>query len=116
VIDVVGYEVVGQGDYFPVHPNICCLSCPMVTSDGIESVTGLYGVPFMPVQSLEILRIDDGVLAVRKAYPAERIAVAAPSVKQRQGHEKSSQPVRNRYRHGKIELNTTALHGLSLRT
>ena len=68
----------------------------------------LVSLPFILIQSLEILRIDDGVLSLGKAYSAERIAVAGPVVKQRQRNKKPRQPVRNRYRYEKIELNTTA--------
>jgi len=73
----------------------------------------LVSLPFILIQSLEIFRIDDGVLSLGKAYSAERIAVAGPVVQQRQTKKKPRQPVRNRYRYEKIELKTTALRGLS---
>jgi len=100
MVDVVHYEMVGQTDYFTVHPDIGCLFCGAGTTDGIESVATLDSMPFVPIQSLEILRIDDGVFALRKRYPAERVAVVDPAVKQRQSNEKLRQPVRNRYRDG----------------
>jgi len=73
--------VAGQADYFTVHPDISSVSPGAGGSDGIKRVASLGGVPFVLIQSLEILRIDDGVFSLRKRYPAERIAVSHPSVK-----------------------------------
>ena len=81
MINVVHYEMVWRADYFTVHPDICCLFRGAGTTDGIESITPLGGVPFVLIQSLEIFRIDDGVFSLCKRYPAERIAVAGPAVK-----------------------------------
>jgi len=80
VVNVVHYEMVGRVEYFTVHPDIFSFVPGAGTTDGIESITPLGGVPFVLIQSLEILRIDDGVFALRKRYPAERIAVADPAV------------------------------------
>jgi hypothetical protein len=108
MINVVYHEVAGQADYFTVHPDISSVSPGAGGSDGIKRVAYLVGVPFVLVQTLEILRIDDGVFALGEGDSAERIAVAAPAVKQHQGDEKTRQPVRHCYRYGKAELNTTA--------
>ena len=82
MINVVHYEMVRRLYYFAVHLNILHLVfSQMNLSAGIKSVSALHGMPFVLIQSLEILRIDDGVFALCQRYPAERIAVAAPAVK-----------------------------------
>jgi len=98
-------------EYFTVHPDRNKFFAGGNGSSGIEGPFALDGKPFVFIQSLEILRIDDGVFSLSKRYPPEGVAVARLAVNQRQGNEKPRQPVRNRY--GKIELNTTALHGYS---
>lgn len=80
MIDVVDYEMAGRLDYFTVHPDIDCLFRGSGTTNGIKSVILPDGVPFVLIQSLEILRIDDGVLSLGKGYPAEGVAVATPAV------------------------------------
>jgi len=100
MIDVVDYKMVGRIEYFTVHPDIGCPFRRADTTDGVESATALDRVPFVLIQSFEILWIDNGVFSLGKRYPAERVAVAGPAVIQRQGHEKPRQPVRNRYRDG----------------
>ena len=81
MIDVIHYEMVGRVQYFTVHPDPDFPFPWAGTTDGIESVAALDSMPFVLIQSLEILRIDDSVFALRKRYPAEPIAVAAPAVK-----------------------------------
>jgi len=88
MIDVVDYEMVGRVEYFTVHPDMFSLVPGAGTTDCIESITPFGGVPFVLVQSFEILGIDDGVLSLGQRYPAERVAVAGPAVIQRQGYEK----------------------------
>jgi len=107
MIDVVYYEMFQRVEYFTVHPDIGCFIRVADTTDGVESVILPDSVPFVLVQSLEILGIDDGVFSLGKRYPAERVAVAQPAVIQRQGYEKTCQPVRNRDRDGKLEFNNT---------
>ena len=68
-------------DYFTVHVNINLLFPDAIATAGIESVTMFLSMPFVLVQSLEIFRIDDGVFALCKRYPAEGVAVAGPAVK-----------------------------------
>ena len=80
MINVVYYEMVGRVDYLPVHPDIGCLFRRADATDGIKSVILPDSMPFVFIQSLEIIRIDDGVFALSKRYPAERIAVAAPAI------------------------------------
>jgi len=111
MIDVVYYEMVGRVEYFTVHPDMFYLFPGAAAPDCIESVILPDGVPFVLVQSLEILGIDDGVFSLGKRYPSEGVAVAGPAVQYFQGYEKPPQPVRNRYREGKVESNPTALDG-----
>ena len=80
MINVVNFEMVGRADHFTVHRNIFFLFPDAIATAGIESVTMFHCIPFVLVQSLEILRIDDGVFALGQRYPAERIAVADPAV------------------------------------
>ena len=109
MINMVHNEMVWGVYYFAVHLNILALVfTQMNPSAGIESVAFFDSMPFVLIQSLEIFRIDYGVFALSKRYPAESIAVADPAVIQRQGHERPRQPVRNRNLDGKVESNTTA--------
>ena len=80
MINVIHYEMAGRVDNFTVHPDISSVSPGADTADGIKRVASLGGVPFVLVQSLEILGIDDCVLSLGKRYPAERVAVAGPAV------------------------------------
>ena len=98
MIDVVDYEMVRRVDYFTVHLNIVSLIPEAIATANIEGISALDDIPLVFIQPLEILRIDDGVFALCQRYPAERIAVAAPSVNKRQSNEKPRQPVRNRNR------------------
>ena len=82
MVNVVYYEMAGQAEYFTVHPDIGYPFCRTDTTDGIESVTAFDGVPFVFVQSFEILGIDDGVFSLCKGYPAEGVAVAGPALQQ----------------------------------
>ena len=72
--------MVGWVDYFTVHPDIYLLSPEADTTNGIVSVTALYSMPFVLIQPLEIVGIDDGVFSLCKRYPSERIAVAQPVI------------------------------------
>ena len=81
MINVVNYKMVGCVDYFTVHSDIGCLFRGTYTTGGIESVSLPDSMPFVLIQSLETLRIDDGVFALFQRYPAESIAVAEPAVK-----------------------------------
>lgn len=48
--------------------------------NGVKGVDALVGVPFIFLQTVVILRINDGEFAKRQRYPAERIAVANPPI------------------------------------
>jgi hypothetical protein len=69
--------------------------------DGVVGVPGLIGVPFVLIQSLKVVLIDDGVLSLGQRYPAKSIAVTEPAIAQRQNDERPRQPIGNR--NGKIE-------------
>ena len=105
MIHMVDEEMVWRAQYLPVHFKSDTLFADSNASDGIKGTVAPGSVPFVFIQPLEILRIDDGVFALCKRYPAERIAIAAPSVNKRQSNEKPRQPVRNRNRDGYVELN-----------
>ena len=60
-----------------MHPDIGYFFPGADTADGVESVILPDSVPFVLVQSFEILGIDDGVLSLGKRYPAEWVAVAS---------------------------------------
>ena len=80
MIDVVDDEMVRRVHYFTVHLNIVSLIPEAITTADIEGICALDDIPLVFIQPLEILRIDDGVFALCQRYPAERIAVAEPSV------------------------------------
>ena len=107
MINVVHYEMARRVEYFTVHTDRNILFADAFFSVGVEGPCILGGVPFVFIQSLEILRIDDGILSLSELYPPEGVAVAAPPVQHRQSYYKPCQPVGNRYRYGKVELNTT---------
>jgi len=110
MIYVVDYEMVRRVDYFTVHPDPNSPFTGADTTDGIEGIVALGDMPFVFVQSFEIIGVDNGVFSLGKRYPSEGVAVAGPAIQQRQGYHKPRQPVRNR--DGKIELNTTAPQSL----
>ena len=64
----------------PVHFESDTLFAGSNASDGIEGIVAPGGLPFVLIQSLEILRIDDGVFSLGKRYPSEGVAVAGPAV------------------------------------
>ena len=114
MINVVHYEMARRVEYFTVHTDRNILFADAFFSVGVEGSCILSGIPFVFIQSLEIHRIDDGIFSLSKLYPAEGVAVAGPAVQHRQSYYKPCQPVRNRYRDGKVELNTT-LHFVEIR-
>ena len=81
MINMVDEEMVRGVYYFTVHFMIDTLFAGSNGSDGIKGILAPAGLPFVLIQSLEILRIDDGVFALCQRYPAEGVAVAAPAVK-----------------------------------
>jgi hypothetical protein len=81
MINVVDEEMVGRVDYFTVHFHRNTLSADSIGSDGIEGIWALGDMPFVLIQSLEIVWVDDGVFALCKRYPAEGVAVAETAVK-----------------------------------
>jgi hypothetical protein len=89
MVDVIDEKMAGRIENLAVHLNMFPLFITyMDPADGVISVFGLVGVPFVFIQSLEIFRIDDGVLSLSKRYPAESVAVTRPAVNQRQGYER----------------------------
>jgi len=81
MVDMIDEKMVGRVDNLAVHFHMLPLvETHMNPPDGIIGVFGLIGVPFVLVQSREILRIDDGVLSLCQRYPAEGVAVAGPAV------------------------------------
>ena len=73
--------MVGRVHYFTVHLNMDMLFVDANCSSGIEGISALDGIPFVLIQSLEIIRIDNGVFALCKRYPAESVAVAETAIK-----------------------------------
>ena len=85
-----------------MHLEMLPLACTDVyPPDGVIGVPGLVGVPFVLVQSLEVARIDDGVLSLGQRYPTKSVAVTEPAITQRQNDKRPRQPIGNR--NGKIE-------------
>jgi len=80
MINVVDEQMVWGVYYLPVHFKSDAFFADSNASDGIESIVAPGSLPFVLIQPLEILRIDDGIFALCQPYSAERIAVAGPAV------------------------------------
>ena len=81
MINVVNEEMVGRIEHFTMHHNMFFLFPDSIPTGGIEDIFALDSVPFVLIQSLEILGIYEGIFALGKRYPAEGAAVADPAVK-----------------------------------
>lgn len=102
MVDVIDVQVIGQIENLAVHQNM--LPCALADTHRpvcVTRVPGLIGLPFVLVQMLEIVRIDDSILALGKGYPAKGIAVAEAPIAKRQNYNGPRQPVCNR--DGEIE-------------
>ena len=65
MVDMIDEKMVRRVDNLAVHLDMLPLFITdMNPADGIICIFGLIGVPFVFVQSLEIFRIDDGVLSL----------------------------------------------------
>ena len=51
-----------------------------LASVGIVCTAPFAGIPFVSAQPIMVVGVHDGVLALRKGDPAERVAVTQPSV------------------------------------
>ena len=81
MVDMIDVKMVGRVENLAVHLNMLPLVfSQMNPPDGIIGVFALICVPFVFVQALEILRIDDGVFALSERYPPKGVAVAQPTV------------------------------------
>jgi len=88
MVDMIDEKMVGRVDNLSMHLNgDSLLANPRIPARIIGHRTPDH-VPFVFIQSLEIFRIDDGVFALGKRYPAEGVAVTGPAVQQRQCHER----------------------------
>jgi len=82
MIDVVDKQVVRHVDYFAVHRYVQPLfqfRRPL-TSYGVIRTLPWGGVPFVFADAFVVVRVNDGVFALREWYPAESVAVAQLSV------------------------------------
>lgn len=96
VVDVIDVQFVRRIENIAVHLDVFPLACAHVyPPDGVIGGPGLVGVPFVLVQTLEVVRIYDSVLALGKGYPAKGIAVAEAPIAKRQNHNRARQPVWN---------------------
>ena len=82
MVYMVDEEVFGGVDNHAMHFGMDSLSIFKCRPNGVEGVCAGVGVPFVFVQPFEIFGVNDGVFAAGKRYPAERVAVMDPSVKQ----------------------------------
>ena len=92
---MVNDKVSGGIDNQAVHFGMDSFSIFKCCSDGVAVVSVLVGVPFMLIQSLEIIGIHGGVFAPGQWYPAEWVAVTDSAVEQHQGNNRQCEPVRN---------------------
>jgi len=90
-VDMVNKHAGGHFENLAVHAEVTLLALfGGKRANRVERRALFGGVPFMSGQPEEIIRIDDGELALGQRYPAERIAVPEPPI---QKHRLYSQPV-----------------------
>ncbi len=81
MVDMIDEKMAGRIENLTVHLDMFPLLFTEIDAPtGIKGVFALNSVPFVLVQSLEIFRIDEGVLSLCQRYPAEGVAVACPAV------------------------------------
>ena len=82
-VNMVADQAVGCIRYFAVHANNFCPFAVSVrfSTDGIKSIiTSAGGVPFVFAKPVIVIRIDNGVLALRQGNSPESVAVAQPAI------------------------------------
>jgi hypothetical protein len=96
MIDVVNVEIARHVDDFAVHRYRQPLSQyrrPLAPY-GVICVAPFGYVPFLFDDALVVVRVHDGVFALREWYPAESVAVTQLSVQEQRQHGRPFQPAR----------------------
>ena len=75
VIDVIDQHIIGDFAYLAVHEVPASFARSVNPISRVERRAALGGKPFISGEPEEIVRIDEGELALSQRYPAERIAV-----------------------------------------
>jgi len=97
MIDMVDEEALRHIYDFAVHRYCQPLSLARrpLAPYGVVRTASLGDVPFVPVDSFEIIGIHDGVLALREGDSAEGVAVTQPSVQEQSQYGQPFQQGRN---------------------
>ena len=80
MVYMVDEEVAGGVDNHAVHFGMDSFSVFECRSDGVEGVCAGVGVPFVFIQVVEVIGINDGEFASCQRYPAERVAVTDATI------------------------------------
>jgi hypothetical protein len=85
-----------MGD-FAVHADRLSLAGfpAQLGADGVEFVIDFRGGPFVLAEPVIIIRVNDGVFALRQRYAPEGVAVANPPIEKYQLSDEPFQPIRN---------------------
>ena len=75
VIDVIDQHIIGDFAYLAMHEVHASFARWANPTSRVVRRAALGGKPFISAQAQEIIRIDEGELALGQWYPAERIAV-----------------------------------------
>ena len=76
VIDVIDQHIIGNFAYLAMHEVTASFACSVDPMSRVVRRAPLGGEPLEFGKSKIIIRIDDGVLALGKRYPAEGVAVS----------------------------------------
>jgi hypothetical protein len=80
LVNVIDKHIIRDIDYLTVHTDTITFAPSPNRAGRVECRTTFDNKPFVFGKAKIIIRIDDGVLALRKRYPAEGVAVAQAPV------------------------------------
>ncbi len=104
VIDVIDQHIIGDLAYLAMHEVHVSFARRANPTSRVVHRAALGRKPFISAKPEEIVRIDDGELALGQRYPAERIAVPQPPIQKHRLDDDPYKPERN----GDGELNVAA--------
>ena len=104
VIDVIDQHIIGDLAYLAMHEVHVSFARRANPTSRVVRRAALGRKPFISAKPQEIIRIDDGELALGQRYPAERIAVSNAPIQKRRPDDDPNKPERDGYR----ELNLAA--------
>jgi hypothetical protein len=97
--------------YFAVHAVRLSLTVCLaqLESDGIEFGIDSRCGPFVLAEPVIIVRVNDGVFALRQRDASEGVAVAEPAIQKYKENERPYQPFRNCKRQNNLDNSTPVI-------